>query len=556
MPPLFIVLRDFIDPAMQITFRAIIRPILVLAAALVLSATAATSPEAQIDCLRALNLAAEGSHPEALRWLAKSLRAQPQGNPAAGLAFTLLTNLRVQTGLRLRGHTAAITHAEYSRDGNRIVTTSADHTARIWNADTGAQLTPPLVHPDDVLWAEFSPDGKLVATAGDDGIARVWDAATGRLVSATAQDSDEVKFVHFSPDGKLLAGGTENQGYLWDPRTGKPAVPPFASRANVYSIDFSPDGLSFVASIGNKAQIFDTRTGEPTAIFLPHEQRVYVAKYSADGSRIFTCSSDRTGRVWDAKTGQPLTPPLEHGFWVFFGDFSPDGKLVATASADHTARVWDARTGSPATPLLEHAGNVEVVRFSPDSSRLATVSGEGALRVWDTASGERVIFPIRTDAGVTTAAFRPDGRSLVLGSRDGAAMVVDLPPAGPVPAWLADLADFESTQVKYNEAVRADLGKITALRKTLLESKSTDAWTTFGRWYFAEGAVRPISPWSKVTLEEYVNSLIELGDRASIDYAASLSADQPSWMLKLLPLQEKFRGAHSTPSPKPVVDPD
>ena len=41
----------------------------------------------------------------------------------------------------LRGHDSGVASAAYSPDGTRIVTASADRTARIWDATTGAQLT-------------------------------------------------------------------------------------------------------------------------------------------------------------------------------------------------------------------------------------------------------------------------------------------------------------------------------------------------------------------------------------------------------------------------------
>lgn len=44
-----------------------------------------------------------------------------------------------------------------------------------------------------------------------------------------------------------------------------------------------------------------------------------------------------------------------------------------------------------------------------------------------------------------------------------------------------------------------------------------DRWTLFGKWYFADITQRPISPWSHVTLESYVNLLIVKGDRPSLE---------------------------------------
>src|SRR5258708_4673180 len=115
------------------------------------------SVQARLNFLHALNLAEEGSKPEALRELAESLRLKPKENPASALIFELLTEIRTNSRLVLRGHKGAVLHAAYSPDGTKIVTASADHTARIWDASSGKQLTSPLQHDDDVLMAEFSP---------------------------------------------------------------------------------------------------------------------------------------------------------------------------------------------------------------------------------------------------------------------------------------------------------------------------------------------------------------------------------------------------------------
>src|SRR5713226_5717507 len=130
------------------------------------------SIQARLGFLHALNLAQEGSKREALRVLAESLRLKPQGNPASALIFELLTDLRTNSRLLFRGHTDAVLYAAYSSDGTKIVTASADHTARIWDAHTGRQVAS-LRHDDDVLMAEFSPDGAFVTTGSEDNTARV-----------------------------------------------------------------------------------------------------------------------------------------------------------------------------------------------------------------------------------------------------------------------------------------------------------------------------------------------------------------------------------------------
>jgi hypothetical protein len=78
--------------------------------------------------------------------------------------------------LRLKGHEAAVNSAAFSPDGTRVVTASWDHTARVWDAATGAAIAVLEGHESDVRSAAFSPDGTRVVTASGDGTARVWES--------------------------------------------------------------------------------------------------------------------------------------------------------------------------------------------------------------------------------------------------------------------------------------------------------------------------------------------------------------------------------------------
>ncbi|MGA2292470.1 WD40 repeat domain-containing protein, partial [Bradyrhizobium sp.] len=64
-----------------------------------------------------------------------------------------------------------------SPDGARIVTASADRTARVWDPASGEMLRELKGHGSDVTSAAFSPDGARIVTASRDGTARVWDVS-------------------------------------------------------------------------------------------------------------------------------------------------------------------------------------------------------------------------------------------------------------------------------------------------------------------------------------------------------------------------------------------
>jgi hypothetical protein len=67
----------------------------------------------------------------------------------------------------LKGHEEIVFSVAFSPDGKRIVTASADNTARLWDIETGKQISEPLKGHEGgyVTSAAFSPDGTRIVTA-------------------------------------------------------------------------------------------------------------------------------------------------------------------------------------------------------------------------------------------------------------------------------------------------------------------------------------------------------------------------------------------------------
>ena len=70
------------------------------------------------------------------------------------------------------------------------MTGSWDTTARMWDAETGRQVTVLAGHGNPVLRASFSPDGKRVVTASTDRTARIWDVETSASIAILKEHGD------------------------------------------------------------------------------------------------------------------------------------------------------------------------------------------------------------------------------------------------------------------------------------------------------------------------------------------------------------------------------
>ncbi|MEK6276084.1 MAG: AAA family ATPase [Actinomycetota bacterium] len=78
----------------------------------------------------------------------------------------LVRDVRTGKVIPLVGHSAPVTSVHFDGSGKRLVTSSEDRDARIWDARTGANLHVLRGHFNVVNDAEFSPDGRWVVTAG------------------------------------------------------------------------------------------------------------------------------------------------------------------------------------------------------------------------------------------------------------------------------------------------------------------------------------------------------------------------------------------------------
>ncbi|MBK9187504.1 MAG: protein kinase [Phycisphaerales bacterium] len=380
-------------------------------------------------------------------------------------------NTSADTSLaELKGHTGEVRSAAFSPDGTRIVTTSTDGTARVWDVATGTTLTELKGHTDSVNSAAFSPDGTQIVTASSDGTTRVWDSATGESIAKFTGHMGRVNTAMFNPDGtRIVTASDDATVRVWDAMT-RGAIAVFTVHMGIVkSAAFSPDGTRIVTtSMSGPAWVLDAATGtshaklrslahaRSYAVFSPDSPRIVTESYdqtlrvsdgatgatlaelkghtglvnsaafSPDGTRIVTASDDTTARVWDAATGATLIELRGHSDCATSAAFSPDGTRIVTASRDKTARVWDATTF---TILVELNGNpnyiITSVAYCPDSTRFVTVSDDNIARVCDAAS-ETTLAELKghTDF-VTSAAFSPDGSRIVTASKDETARVWD-----------------------------------------------------------------------------------------------------------------------------------
>jgi WD40 repeat protein len=319
----------------------------------------------------------------------------------------------------IRGHEHAVTAVDWSRDGARIATSSADRTARIWDANTLGQLFI-LSHDDEVRTVAWSPDGTRLATMSADRSARIWDTATGEQLLILRGHSEAGWGVSWSPAGDRIATSSNDRTTrIWDAATGAELLTLRGHEDHTERSTWSPDGARIATvSSDSTLRVWDIASNAQLMVLKGHELQVRGVAWSPDGRRIASSSNDATIRIWDAKSGTELLVLRGHDHTVGAVAWSPDGTHLASASSDRTIRVWDPERG---TELLTIRGrNISPwrVAWAPDGRRVATVADDRTAEIWDTGN-DLELHVLRGHEGVARAlSWSPDGVCIASASDD------------------------------------------------------------------------------------------------------------------------------------------
>jgi len=306
-------------------------------------------------------------------------------------------------------HSERSTSASFNSSGSKVITTSWDGTAQVWDVNLKK-----LIHTfnvgEELQYAAFSPVSDIVALCGRNGGVEIWNTDTGKRLIKLEGHNESVGHAVFSNDGLLLATTSSSSVRVWDAVTGV-LIKNISSEGEVH--------LSFLI---------------PTNASSPYKKAVF----DKNNSRVFAVSDTKTD-IWKKEDDTVkslghakgiskenfIASKLPLGILAFSANVAlledEDLLLTSFSTAEYTLlRAWDIKSYEPVKTLYINKPRQNVLAVHP-YLKLGMLSGEGGhIYFWTYPELVR-IGSIDHGKVVTSMGFSGDGlaRDLVVADEAG-----------------------------------------------------------------------------------------------------------------------------------------
>lgn len=236
----------------------------------------------------------------------------------------------------LTKHQSYVTALAFSPTGEHLVSGDTEGNLSVWSVESWRELEEFNRHTKKIRRVALHPNDPRVITTSHDYTARVWDFESGEhLASLPLAEESDVSLYRGDQRQIRRILNRLRQGY--------------STKSSPRSITFSPSGDIIAGGMYREIRLWDATTYETRTVIIPPDtcQHPVVVIFSPCGRYLVSGSWWQEGqekvsiRLWEVSTGENIATIWSHPTDVQDLAFSPDGTLLASGSYDGTILLWD-----------------------------------------------------------------------------------------------------------------------------------------------------------------------------------------------------------------------
>ncbi|CAH9120224.1 unnamed protein product [Cuscuta europaea] len=309
----------------------------------------------------------------------------------------------------MKGHERPLTFLKYNREGDLLFSCAKDHDPTVWFADNGERLGTYRGHNGAVNCCDVSRDSSRLITGSADTTAKLWDVKTGTEQFTFKFDSP-CRSVDFSVGDKLavitadpfmgLSSAIHVKRIARDPedQTSESVLILKGSQKRINRAVWGPLNKTIISGGEDSVlRIWDAETGKllkESDKESGHTKGITSLEKSIDGSHFITGSLDKSAKLWDIRdltllktyvserpvNAVTMSPLLDH---IVLGG-GQDALSVTTTShraGKFEAIFYDKILQEEIGGVKGHFGPINALAFNPNGRSFSSGGEDGYVRL-------------------------------------------------------------------------------------------------------------------------------------------------------------------------------
>lgn len=286
----------------------------------------------------------------------------------------------------LTDHKDEVWYVQFSHDGTKLVTTSADHQIHVYDVTQDFKKIHTLSgHEKQVMYASFSPDDKRLLTCSIESKARVWNLETGEAEQVISLMGDSrIWCGDWYPNGEcFVLGSPDKEIILYDANTGQQLHKWEGPIIN--DLKISSNCKLIAATYEKNIEVWDLNTKEKLKTIEIGERITSLSVSHRNPNHILINVSPNELQIWDWTRSLLLTKFVGHKQekYIIRSCYGYDENLVCSGSEDGRVFVWNREFGALLGAFDAHKGNTNCVTWNPKIKTMFVTCGDDFIvRIW------------------------------------------------------------------------------------------------------------------------------------------------------------------------------